>query len=378
MDQYVRDRIRLTSPEIAALTAKVARALEAAHRFGIVHQDVKPQNIVIDEHGEPKLIDFGMARLNGAWTDGQRQPLGGTIQYMSPEQARSEFTAITGLSDVFALGAVLYFLITGTPPFAGAARDELLARAASCQFDRGILEKAEVSPRLKQIALKAMAAMPQDRFAGAREMAEALESVNHAAARRRLLRRAIPAAAVVAVVSATAWLWPKPAPIPATGQLLITPDGLSSLDGHLPLVTGEKLKIEGVVPRDTPAVVFWVGSAGQVFRVPDSQVHGADQFDHVISPGEARTTALTGPAGTEFLLMVAGRDLDNPQNVDALKSQLQSFFASRSLAELPPTGAVLVDAAGAHARFLDGGERSRDPAPKPPTVARGFRSHWMT
>jgi len=361
LDQYRRDRIRLKAREIADLSAKVARALEAAHRLGIVHQDVKPQNIVIDENDEPKLIDFGMARLNGAWTQGQRQPLGGTIHYMSPEQARSESSRITGLSDVFALGAVLYFLITGAPPFAGTARDELLSRASNCRFDRGALEKADVSPRLKQITLRAMAAKPEDRFAGAKELAEALEAANHAAARRRMLIRATPAVLALAALGATAWFWPRQAAIPAPGQLLITPDGSSGLDGHLPLITGEKLKIEGVVPRDAPAVVFWIGSAGEVFRMSVVQQQGADQFDHVISPGEARTTALTGPAGTEFLLMVAGRDLANSQKVDAMQSELQTFFAARPLPDLPPTGAVLVDGGGAHARFLDGGQRSRDP-----------------
>jgi len=361
LDRYARDRISLTSREMAVLVAKIARALESAHRFGIVHQDVKPLNIIIDENDEPKLIDFGMARLNGAWTDGLFQPLGGTIQYMAPEQARSEAELISGLSDVFALGAVLYFLITDEPPFAGGTRVETLSRAKNCQFNREALEKADASPRLKQIAMKAMSARPEDRFAGAKEMAVALESLDRAARRRRMLVRTIPVVFVLAAVAATAWWWPRPDPIPPAGQLLITPDGMSSIDGNLPLITGEKVKIEGRVPRDIPAAVFWIGPAGQVFRMPVSRVHDADQFDHLFSPGESRTTAVTGQAGTEFLLMVAGHDLDDSQKVDALQSQLQTFFADHSLAELPPTGAVLVDASGAHARFLDGGQRSRDP-----------------
>jgi hypothetical protein len=214
---------------------------------------------------------------------------------------------------------------------------------------------------LKQVVLRAMEARPEDRFGGAREMAEALEAVNRAGLRRRILIRAVPAVIALAAVGATAWFWPRAAANPASGQLLITPDGSSTLDGHLPLITGEKVKIEGAVPRGTPAVVFWVGSAGQVFRMRAAQQHGTDPFDHVISPGASETIALSGPPGTECVLVVAGRDLADSQKVDALESDLKTFFVVHSLGSLPPTGAVLVDAAGAHARFLDGGERPRDP-----------------
>jgi serine/threonine protein kinase len=360
LDQYVRDRL-LTWQEIGVLAAKVARTLGAAHRLGIVHQDVKPQNIVIDENDEPKLIDFGMARLNGAWTDGRSQPMGGTINYMAPEQARSETRRITGQSDLFALGAVVYFLLTGKPPFAGATRDESLANAANCRFDRESLEKAAAPPRLKQIALKAMSASPEDRFSSAEEMAQALESLDRAGRRRRLLGRVVPVVTLLAALGAGWWWWPRPAPMPPGGQLLVTPDGRGTLDGNLPLITGEKVKIDGRVPRDSPTVVFWIGSGGQVFRMPVAQVHDPDQFDHVFSPDKNRATALSGPAGTEFWLMVSGRDLHDPAKIDALQSQLQSFFADHALAELPPTGAVLVDSTGARARFLDGGQRPRDP-----------------
>ena len=358
LDRYARDRV-LTSPKIAALMAKVARGLDAAHRFGIVHQDVKPQNIIIDEKDEPKLIDFGMARLHGTGSEGLAQPLGGTIAYMSPEQARSDSKRITGLSDVFALGAVLYFLITDKPPFGGPLRNDNLLRATKCEFDRGALEKAEALPRLKQIALKALSAEPEDRFASVKEMAEALESLDRATIRRRRIVSVIPVLLVLAAAVATAWWWPRPGPIPPSGQLLITQDGQSEL--ALPLMTGQNLRFEGRVQRDVPAVVFWVGSGGQVFRQPAIQVHDEDQFDHVFSPGKARTTAVAGHPGTEFILMVARSDLGDARNIDALQSELRSFFADHSLAELPPTGAVLVDASGARVKFLDGARASRDP-----------------
>lgn len=371
LNRQILDGANLTSRQIVVLMSKLARAVELAHRLGIVHQDIKPQNIIIDENGEPRLIDFGIARLGGAWTDGRRQPMGGTLQYMSPEQARSESKQITALSDVFSLGAVLYFLITRKPPFKGENAKEILSSAANCRFDRDALENADASPRLKQITIKAMSAKPADRFATAEAMAEALESLNRAAARRRFLARAIPVLFVLLAAAGVAWLWPRTGPIPAAGQMLVTLDGRSGLDGNLPLITGEKLKIEGSVPRGMTAVVFWIGSGRRVFQMTAIQAHGPDQFDRVTSPGEARTTSLSGPAGTEFILVVAGRNLNNAEKVEALRLQLQAFFSSHPLSELPPTAAVLVDAAGARALFLDGRQRSRDPGAETADVCAG-------
>ena len=97
--------------------AKVAGAAGFAHRRGIVHRDIKPKNILVDEAGEPRLIDFGMARLRTAWSDDRKEPDGGTFAFMAPEQARIESPEdrqkVGPRSDVFALGAVLYFLLTG-------------------------------------------------------------------------------------------------------------------------------------------------------------------------------------------------------------------------------------------------------------------------
>src|ERR1043165_4803400 len=78
---------KLHPREIAALLAPVARALEAAHRLGIIHRDIKPSNILIDDRDRPFVLDFGLARLKDAWNAGADQPAGGTAAYMSPEQA---------------------------------------------------------------------------------------------------------------------------------------------------------------------------------------------------------------------------------------------------------------------------------------------------
>src|SRR5262249_24986598 len=110
----------LKPSDVATLVAKVARAAHAAHVLGIVHRDIKPWNVMFDEHGEPKLVDFGLAkRLEG---DGISVPgtVMGTPAYMAPEQARGD-SEITPAVDVYALGCVLYQTLSGRPPFKGVS-----------------------------------------------------------------------------------------------------------------------------------------------------------------------------------------------------------------------------------------------------------------
>lgn len=164
------------SPRNAAgLVAEVARALVVVHRHGIVHQDVKPQNILIDENGRARLIDFGMARIRHAWDDSGECASGGTPAFMAPEQARNEDTTIGPRSDVFALGGVLYFLLTGKPPFQGGTVTETLAKAGRCEFDRTALNQPGIPPRLRDLCLKAMAPTPSERYPRAEDFAVELE-----------------------------------------------------------------------------------------------------------------------------------------------------------------------------------------------------------
>lgn len=172
--QYVQHT--QTSPADAAkLVGKIARALHVAHMRGIVHQDIKPENIVIDEIGEPCVIDFGLARLRHAWKADldEQGGLSGTVQFMAPEQARAKTNSVDPRSDFFALGALLYWLLSGKAPFAGNDFRDSLIRARECNFDRDALRG--ISHRLSAICLKAMAADPAQRYATANGLAEALE-----------------------------------------------------------------------------------------------------------------------------------------------------------------------------------------------------------
>src|SRR5262249_39835795 len=130
LDQYAKQE-PLTPPRAAGLVAQGARALALLHRRGVLHLDIKPRNIVMDEAGRPRLIDFGLARLRHAWAAerDEADQIGGTVPYMAPEQARGQSAGLGPRSDVFGLGATLYFLLVGRAPFAGGGWKAARARA---------------------------------------------------------------------------------------------------------------------------------------------------------------------------------------------------------------------------------------------------------
>jgi len=176
---------------VAGLVAKIARAVHHAHQRGILHRDLKPGNILLDAQGEPHIADFGLARQLGA--DSSLTVTGsslGTPAYMSPEQVRGD-KSITTASDVWSLGAILYHLLAGRPPFEGATSMEVMRKVmesdpappSKCEV-RG--EKGEVvrrlspltsyfSPDLETICLKCLEKDPAHRFASALALAEDLE-----------------------------------------------------------------------------------------------------------------------------------------------------------------------------------------------------------
>ncbi|QDV33954.1 serine/threonine-protein kinase [Tautonia plasticadhaerens] len=156
--------------ESARLAAEVADALHHAHRCGVVHRDVKPSNILIGADGRPRLTDFGLARIEADATLTRPGEAVGTPSYMSPEQARGELPAIGPPCDVYSLGAVLYELLTGHPPFVGANQAVF----------RQILEDDPtpmgpgVPTDLGTICLTALAKEPSLRYPSADAMAEDL------------------------------------------------------------------------------------------------------------------------------------------------------------------------------------------------------------
>jgi predicted Ser/Thr protein kinase len=209
LEQYAGEE-PVTQRHAGALVAKLAAVMAVAHRHGIIHCDIKPKNVLIDKLGEPRLIDFGMARLRHAWSERVHPSWGGTLAYMAPEQARLEVDRIGPRSDIFALGGVLYFLLTGQAPFSGKDQDEIWNRARRCEFEAGALRAAKVPRRLERICLKAMEADPSRRHSSAEALAHDLDAFLAHPRRLAVLTGLLLLAAVLAAGFTFLPIWAQP------------------------------------------------------------------------------------------------------------------------------------------------------------------------
>src|SRR5437899_2427955 len=162
--------------QAAELIAKVARTVHYAHENGILHRDIKPGNILLDAKGEPLLTDFGLARLVEAESTitCTREALG-TPSYMAPEQAAGDHTKLSKATDVYGLGAVLYQLLTGHPPFAGGTTYETIKLLLDTEPRQPRLWNRKIDRELSTICLKCLEKDPKRRYASALSMAEDLE-----------------------------------------------------------------------------------------------------------------------------------------------------------------------------------------------------------
>jgi hypothetical protein len=160
--------------EALRVVGRIAEALHHAHAQGVVHRDVKPANVMILRSGEPKILDFGIARVDSGHLTSPGE-LFGTPLYMSPEQARGE--PVDARSDLFSLGTIAYALLTGESPFAGPSVPAILARVAH----HGARPPSELVPGLPQVVddvlARAMAKTPEDRYPDGRMIAEDIDDV---------------------------------------------------------------------------------------------------------------------------------------------------------------------------------------------------------
>src|ERR1700737_3292360 len=205
------------------IATEVASALDYAHRHNVIHRDIKPENILLHD-GSAIVADFGIAlavtEAGGARITQTGLSLG-TPGYMSPEQAMGE-RAITARSDIYALGAVCYEMLSGEPPFTGPTVQAIVARVMTEEPRSLSAQRRSVPPHVAAAVRQALEKVPADRFASAHEFAEALnnpafsisatspmaEKTREARTRRALY--AVAAAAIVLGVTAM-WGWMRPA-----------------------------------------------------------------------------------------------------------------------------------------------------------------------
>src|SRR6188472_803530 len=167
----------MSTRQASQLIAKVARTVHYAHEHGILHRDIKPGNILLDVKGEPHLTDFGLARLlESESTVTRTLEVLGTPSYMAPEQAAGNNTKLTSATDVYGLGAVLYQLLIGHPPFAGGTTYETVRLVLETEPRQPRLWNPKIDRDLSTICLKCLEKDPQRRYSSALALAEDLES----------------------------------------------------------------------------------------------------------------------------------------------------------------------------------------------------------
>src|SRR5881409_99404 len=175
LDEMVR-RQPMPIRQAAELIAKVARTVHYAHEHGILHRDIKPGNILLDAKGEPHLTDFGLARLlETESTVTRTMEVMGTPSYMAPEQALGENAAVSSATDVYGLGAVLYQLLTGQPPFAGGTTYETIKLLLDTELRQPRLLNPKIDRDLSTICLKCLEKDPRRRYSSALSLAEDLD-----------------------------------------------------------------------------------------------------------------------------------------------------------------------------------------------------------
>ena len=173
--EYLNERGgRITSRETVHFIAQILRALDHAHRNGVVHRDIKPQNIMLLDNGQLRMMDFGIARISRADNQLLVGKAMGSVHYISPEQAKGDETDCT--SDIYSVGVMMYEMLSGHLPFDADDVVEVAIKQISDQ-PKSLREIApEVPGALVEITEKAMAKLPQNRYASAREMLDALDT----------------------------------------------------------------------------------------------------------------------------------------------------------------------------------------------------------
>ncbi len=223
----------------AQLIEMLARAVHYAHEHGIVHRDLKPGNVLLADDGMPKIADFGLAKLvdaDAVQAQTQTGAILGTASYMAPEQASGEIRAIARETDVYALGAILYELLTGRPPFKGGSMMETLEQVRTREPVSPTQLQPKVHRDLETICLKCLRKEPPRRYRTAEELADDL---------KRFVNREPILARPVGLIERT-WRWCRRRPLVAglVGTLILV------LAGGLAGITWQWLRAETETKRN--------------------------------------------------------------------------------------------------------------------------------
>lgn len=175
LKEYIQKQKIITWNDAVFFTNQILRALQHAHDKGIVHRDIKPQNIILLPSGDIKVTDFGIARFSRTETNTLTDDAIGSVHYISPEQAKGELT--DERADIYSLGAVLYEMLTGTVPFEADSAVSVALMQVNQEPKRPTQINPDIPPGLEQICFHAMQKNPEDRYQTATEMLLDIEEI---------------------------------------------------------------------------------------------------------------------------------------------------------------------------------------------------------
>src|SRR5213596_796713 len=360
LDEVVR-RAPMSIRQATELIAKVARTVHYAHDHGILHRDIKPGNILLDAKGEAHLTDFGLARLvETESTITRTLEVLGTPSYMAPEQAVGNNSQLTSATDVYGLGAVLYQLLTGHPPFAGGTTYETIKLLLDTEPRQPRLWNSKVDRDLSTICLKCLEKDPKRRYSSAFALAEDLERwLKHEpilARRAGILSRSkkwirrnptstLLAASLVALAAAAGWIVSKSDLIrrPLTTGLAVLPfENLSDDKEHAFFADGVQDDILIKLAKIADLKVISRTSVMQYRGKQDvRQIGDALRVSHVLegtvrrSDGKVHVNAQLVDTRTDAGIWAEEYDRDL-NDVFAIETEVAQSIANRLRAKVSP------------------------------------------
>ena len=318
---------RATPAQAALIVRRVADALAFAHSKGVIHRDIKPANIFMVGRTQPRVLDFGIARVANRHTDGDPHSGAGSPYYMAPEQVRRE--PADRRADVFSLGVVLYELLTDQRPFQGATLKEIREAVLGHEPPLAHEIDANVPKALAQICARAMAKQPEQRFRSARSFARELrqwldanpavperDAPAHSATAakkrpersRRLVMWSVLTIATIALAAAGAWWWLtqlSPDAPPVAASTLPAVERQTALALAAPVITAPAVDVAAAEPAALPS------AARAVPAVPVIAVVEPPPTTSTLDTSPTATAARTAALSTPEALMSASLGLIN-------------------------------------------------------------------
>lgn len=266
-----RDK-RMPWPEVIDLCLQICRALKVAHNSGIIHRDLKPSNLMLATDGTVKLADFGVAQVFASQKLTITGGIVGTAEYMSPEQAKGQ--RATKKSDLYSLGAVMYVMLTGRPPFSGKTSLDVIHKHQFAMFDRPGLYATDMPRQLEEIVCKLLEKEPDKRYPDSYVLSLRLAEVQKRYAWQNAQRAAESAALSGSAVPSTAHnaemteagASPRPADDSPLSPTVLIPDAM-----------GQNIPLGATIP--TPAAAMNSANSpvlGATLTSPSSQRASTD------------------------------------------------------------------------------------------------------